>query len=159
MKHVSFSVRVGEDFEGRIVDIFQDYARKTDNEQNFLKTAHTDLDYEHGTDVVVDGIPIDITCAFSHKNYMKVLPDVIEVSGEQIRFGIRTGNSRVVFGNPVVVVGIDTDNHFLSTFMSSICDKISKKVVEIMDIVNERYYEYCDENDIEPFDYRKVVFD
>lgn len=156
MRNVSFAIKVGEDFEGRVIDMFHDYARETNNEQNFLNAAHTDLDYEYGTDVVVDNIPIDITCGFSNKSYMEVLEDTIEVGGEIIRFGIRTGNSRVEFGNPVVVVGIDSDRHFLHAFMNEVCDKISKKINEIMDVVNDRYYDYCDEHDIDPFDYRNI---
>lgn len=158
MNHINFSVRTGEDFEGRVVDAFHSYACKNGTEKYFVNTAHTYLDTDYGTDVIVEGIPIDVTCSFSRKKqYIIELPDIVEANGENIYFGIRLGNGRITFPNPVVVVGIDTDMHFLNSFMANVCDSISSVMPEIMDIVNERFYEYCDNHDIEPIDYREVI--
>ena len=157
MNHISFSVRTGQDFEGRIVDAFHSYSIKNGTEKYFVNTARTQLDTYYGTDVIVDGIPVDVTCSFSRKKRIIKLADTIEVDGEKVFFGIRLGNGHITFPNPVVVVGIDTDMHFLNSFMANVCDSISSVIPEIMDIVNERFYEYCDNNDIEPIDYREVI--
>lgn len=155
MKPVSFSVRTGQDFEGRMVEAFHSYALKNGTEKYFVCTANTDLDLHYGTDVIVDGIPVDVTCCFSRKKDVIKLSNTIDVKGQTIYFGIRTGNSHITFPNPVVVVGIDEDMHYLNTFMENICDSISDVICEIMDMVNDIFYQYCDDNGIEPIDYTK----
>lgn len=153
----SLVVRTGEDFEGRLIDAFRAYAYKSGTEKYFLCTAHTELDTDYGTDVIVDGIPVDITCAFSRKNHTIRYNNAIEVDGEKVYFGIRRGNGHINFPNPVVVVGIDADMHFLNSFMDNVCKSITKVIAKIMDIVNEMFYDYCDRHNIEPVDYTKGV--
>lgn len=144
-------LRPGIEFEGELVNVLRAYAKKNGTEKFFIKTAGTERDYFYGTDCIVDGIPVDLTCGFDRKGHIIELPDVVTTkTGEEIRFAIRTGNGHIEFKTPVIVIGINADPHFLSSWMEKIIGGISEKVNDIMDVVNERFYEYCDNNGIDP---------
>ncbi len=140
----------GFEFEDEVVSVFKKYSEKMGTLRYFKEVSGTDLDTKQGTDLFVDGIPVDITSNFSEKRKMITLEDEVDVNGTAIKFGIRLGNGHITFKTPVMVVGIDASASFLNSYMDIIISEFAAKVDQIMDIINQRFYDYCDDNDIIP---------
>ena len=93
-------------------------------------TVKEDL-YE-GTDCKVLDVPIDITVNFSGKNRTWRSRTEIILDLCTIKFGVRYGNGKVDFEEPVLVIGVESHID-IRTFMGNIIDSVKKQISKILD--------------------------
>lgn len=104
-------------------------------------------DKTQGTDLIIDGLPIDITSNISNK-FMTVKCRrgfMLERYGVEVYYAVRFGNSYkggTKFATPVLVIGVDFpgSGRVFHDLVGTICYKVG----EIVDMGIDLYYETID---------------
>lgn len=95
-----------------------------------------------GTDLFIEGIPVDVTSAFSTKDNMAITRYIKRLG---MYMGIRTGNSHVKFKEPVVVVGNSYDPNYCNAWIiPNLAEEVRKNAQYIADEVSDTYWAYED---------------
>jgi len=109
-------------------------------------------DKEQGTDIVIYGVPCDITCDYYGKDHMEKLPKVLDLKHIRISYGVRTGNNHngfTKFDIPVLVIGIDAPIEYVKNYFDTIIDDIKRNLDEVVDMGQSQYFDWCDLNGVE----------
>ena len=134
--NLSMSLGVELEYELRetcSVSLGKQYRKATEREDKF-----------EGTDCFIYGIRTDFTFNFSGKNKMHKLEKAINVDGIEFLFGVRFGNGRTQFSEPVLVIGINTSEWYLRNFMDDIVDSFRKNLDLIIETAQDQYWDYLD---------------
>ncbi|MCL1839652.1 hypothetical protein FWF89_01460 [Candidatus Saccharibacteria bacterium] len=143
-----FKLSAGHELETQLIDVFGIHFTKKGKvlSTSEFRFATSQEDRELGTDAFIYGLPCDFTCNFAGKNHMIDLHINVDLPGiGLVRFGVRTGNGRVKFETPVLVIGIETEGYFSKSFIPNIIDSISHKIDDIINVGQEAYWNCCDE--------------
>lgn len=101
-----------------------------------------ELDRKEGCDLELNGVRIDFTHNFSHKDNMHTLHKEFETPYGNIRIGVRFGNSHngyTGFAKPVLVVGMDLTSYEVKTYMDLIVPYLTKHTFDIIHIGRKLY--------------------
>jgi len=128
----------GYEFESEIADIVSVYAKREWG-LGAVKFSTEQQDRYEGTDLFVLGVPIDVTLAFHMKEKTQKL-DTIIIDGVTIEFGLRIGNWRTNFKNPVLVIGAQTAIGITKNNMWSALNTIKSNIKEILDTGMDKYF-------------------
>ena len=131
---------IGYEFEGA----FFEGLRKAGVE---VESSSISMDLYAGTDFVYQKeINVDVTHNYNGKDHM--VPSIhhcVSMGDYELNVGIRTGNSHVKFKEPVVVVGIDADSHYVHDWIiPNLVSRIGKNIKNILETIEDTYYEYVD---------------
>ena len=108
-------------------------------------TVGTDDDTLRGTDLIIDDIRVDFTSNFSNKDHLTFTHEsAIKTKLGKVLFGIRTGNSRVDFEEPVVVVGVDCFGNVLNKELDGFFDDVQNHIKEIVDEIVNTFFDFED---------------
>lgn len=135
----------GFDYEANMGQIFSHSLRKYPG--LFQDVRGTDEDILRGTDYIINTCRVDFTMYFQGKDNVIQLPEVIALknSGVDLKLGIRTGNGKVKFEEPVLVIGIDlipSVYRYLEERISEDIEKISDTLLDIMEDFYDLYPNY-----------------
>ena len=109
----------------------------------YLKATEIQDKFE-STDCFCLKMRVDFTYNFSNKSYMMVLPEEFKSKGETFRFGIRFSNGHGQFEEPVLVVGIDSDDNYVRSYMDEIVSVFRDKFDEIFELGFSQYWDCLD---------------
>ena len=107
------------------------------------------LDKYNGTDLVYDGLRVDITQNFAHKDHMILIKDsgIPATRGQNFMIGIRTGNGHkgyTPFYRPVIVVGVDLDRSDYRFYSPKAIKNMQEHGKELMEMASDTYYHFTD---------------
>lgn len=146
----TFSLSTGLELEDEMYDSFEYHFKKSGPlQKEVFRRAAKEEDYKLGTDAFIYGLPVDFTCNFAGKNHMVDTEVSMSTPFGEIKFGVRTGNGRVSFSQPVLVIGVDTDFYLKKNNIPSIISAVSKRVEEIISTGTDAYWDCCDELGLE----------
>lgn len=129
------NIRKGKEFESMFV--FNALKQLTIKKGYVAKdTINTDLDRRYGTDMICNGVRIDVTLNFSEKDHITMIKDsgIKATPLRNFKIGIRYGNSYkgfTRFDEPVVVIGVDMLPNDYRANEDSICDNVYKYAEDI----------------------------
>lgn len=154
MAYNIFSEKTGNVFENEVVDRVRIVAKQEG--AYFQNTVGTERDRCDGTDLIYgfdrrvadkiirNRIPIDVTYNFAGKDRMIVLPAKYTLAcGIKLRFGVRFGNRKKTFDEPVLVIGFETDSYCINSMMENIMDDVQREWSEIFLRGRPGYRKYC----------------
>ena len=141
-----FAESNGNEFEDNMIGAIKTRLRNKNQLDRLIVHSDDDLDRFQGTDFEIDGVRVDATCAFSHKDHMANTNfEPLYTPYGNLKFGIRTGNSHngyTKFEKPVVVVGMDLDDWYARTYADAISEAITKMAPMIISYIKECYEEF-----------------
>jgi len=129
----------GYEFESEMADFITSFARKEWGDAA-VKFSTELQDRHEGADIFLLGIPVDITLNFARKNKTKWLETLV-LEGANINLGIRYGNGKVKFENPVLVIGAETALGITMQNMWVTLDIIKSNILRILDLGMDRYFQ------------------
>lgn len=153
-----FHMSLGHTLESELIDTFATFFYKGNSkvDRSVFRFATVEEDKFFGTDAFMYGLPVDFTRNIKGKNHTTILDASVDLPGVgKVTFGIRTGNGRVKFETPVLVIGVnlntgsEDDGGFIEGSMlkfslSHLIDAVKKQVQQIIDIGSGAYWDYCD---------------
>lgn len=141
----TFSLSTGLELEDELCESFEyHYKKRGSLQKETFRRATKVEDKTLGTDAFIYGLPVDFTCDFSGKSYMIDTQVRISTAFGEIKFGVRTGNGRTKFKQPVLVIGVDTDFYLKKSNIPSIINSISNRIEEIVSEGTDAYWGCCD---------------
>jgi hypothetical protein len=150
-----FRMSSGHTLETELIDTFATFFHKSTGkvDRSVFRFSTKEEDKFFGTDAFMYGLPVDFTCNMMGKNHTTILDVSVELLGiGRISFGVRTGNGRIKFETPVLVIGVDADtengdiSHILKTSLGRLTDAVMKQAQAIVDVGSDAYWNYCDNN-------------
>lgn len=102
----TFGDSLGIEFEEIISEKIGSFSAKTWGNGSFTLSS-MNADQYKGTDFTLLGIPVDVTLNFDGKKHMRHISTTLDTNICKVNFGIRYGNGRVQFDNPVLVIGFN----------------------------------------------------
>ena len=138
MHRYNFEDKSAQNFEFELKESIGTYAAKTWGNGAFVRSTLIQDKYQ-GQDFELCRIPVDVTLNFKGKKHMKRLSTRLPIGIGAVEFGIRYGNGKVKFENPVLVIGFNvrvTNNNYID-----VVDTIAKKYEKILDTGMDLYLE------------------
>lgn len=97
-------------------------------------------DQHQGTDFTVLGVPMDVTLNVVGKNRTKWSKTTIDLGFGKVNFGIRTGNGKVKFAVPVLILGF-TFADIRKSNASYLVEAFKDQIQEILETGMDIYFE------------------
>ena len=131
-------------FEADIIEEMGKFAVKEWGTKSFRFSTFSEDRYM-GVDCYVLGVPVDVTLAYENKRRMKRLVYTLSYDGIEISFGVRYGNGRTVFEQPVLVIGVSNALGVKNSNLRYIIDNVKDNFREILNSGMDLYFETVDE--------------
>ena len=132
--------KFGKSFEENIVDILNDYAKK--HNSDLRRLLNSAMDREEGTDLIFNGIRIDLTTFITGKDHVQVLYEEeltwFKWTRVKVRYGVRFGNRVSDFQIPVLVIGFEFAT-MTRDIMNSFYEDVKKHIGDIVDLGSDLY--------------------
>jgi len=152
IKTFDFNMPTGHVLEAKLVNTCAEFYKSQSKnglvETSVFRYATQEEDKFFGTDAFFYGLPVDFTCNFSGKNHMEDLQVSVELPKiGKIKFGVRTGNGKIRFDMPVLVIGVETNDGYLAkSAIGRVTCAVRAQLQKIIDVGTNNYWEYCDAN-------------
>lgn len=103
---LTFHDTVGSLFEEELSEAIGTFSMKEWGKGAFVSSSIVE-DQHQGIDFTVLGVPMDVTLNVAGKNRTRWFSQKIDLGFGKVNFGFRTGNGKVTFDKPVLILGFN----------------------------------------------------